>query len=71
MGSAVSARRLARLYQLTCMCALGDGPEAVINASLCVRGVDGLRIIDASSIRTSYRTTSKRRQSRVPKRVWR
>jgi choline dehydrogenase len=33
-----------------CTCAMGDGPEAVLDAELRVRGVERLRVIDASSM---------------------
>ncbi len=33
-------------------CAMGVGPDAVVDPSLCVRGVDGLRVADASVMPT-------------------
>jgi choline dehydrogenase len=36
------------LYHPTSTCAMGGGDEAVVDAELRVRGVDGLRVVDAS-----------------------
>ena len=36
------------LYHPTSTCAMGDGEDAVVDARLRVRGVDGLRVVDAS-----------------------
>jgi choline dehydrogenase len=37
-----------RLYHPACTCAMGTGPEAVVDSRLRVRGVAGLRVADAS-----------------------
>ena len=37
-------------YHPTSTCAMGDGPDAVTDSELRVRGVAGLRVIDASSM---------------------
>jgi choline dehydrogenase len=36
------------LYHPVGTCAMGSGEQAVVDPDLCVRGVDGLRVIDAS-----------------------
>lgn len=36
------------LYHPTSTCAMGDGEDAVVDSALRVRGIDGLRVIDAS-----------------------
>jgi choline dehydrogenase len=36
------------LYHPTSTCAMGSGEDAVVDAELRVRGVDGLRVADAS-----------------------
>ncbi len=36
------------LYHPVATCAMGSGEDAVVDAELCVRGVDGLRVVDAS-----------------------
>lgn len=43
------ARRWAQtLYHPTSTCAMGSGEDAVVDQALRVRGVDGLRVVDAS-----------------------
>jgi choline dehydrogenase len=42
------ARHSQTLYHPVGTCAMGRGPEAVVDAALCVRGVEGLRVVDAS-----------------------
>ena len=37
-------------YHQSCTCAMGAGPDAVLSAELKVNGVEGLRVIDASSM---------------------
>jgi choline dehydrogenase len=32
----------------SCTCAMGEGEEAVVDAQLRVRGIEGLRVVDAS-----------------------
>ena len=32
----------------TSTCPMGAGPEAVLDENLCVRGIDALRVVDAS-----------------------
>lgn len=34
----------------TSTCAMGTGPEAVLDAELRVHGLDGLRVVDCSSM---------------------
>jgi choline dehydrogenase-like flavoprotein len=41
-------RRVELLYHPVGTCAMGDGEDAVLDHELRVRGVDGLRVIDAS-----------------------
>ncbi|MCW2712132.1 MAG: choline dehydrogenase, partial [Marmoricola sp.] len=36
------------LYHPVATCAMGSGEDAVVDADLRVRGVDGLRVVDAS-----------------------
>jgi choline dehydrogenase len=36
------------LYHPVATCAMGNGEDAVVDADLRVRGVDGLRVVDAS-----------------------
>ena len=33
-----------------CTCAMGTGPDAVLDAQLRVRGLEGLRVVDASAM---------------------
>jgi choline dehydrogenase len=47
--------RCETLYHPVGTCAMGDGPEAVVDARLRVRGVDGLRVADASVMPTIIR----------------
>ena len=37
-------------YHNSCTCSMGDGPAAVVDAQLRVRGMNGLRVIDASAM---------------------
>lgn len=38
-----------------CTCAMGTGPDAVLDADLRVRGIDGLRLVDVSAMPTIVR----------------
>ena len=44
-------------------CKMGGDPMAVVDARLRVRGIDGLRVIDASIMPTVRRATPMRRRS--------
>jgi choline dehydrogenase len=39
---------LSTIYHPVGTCAMGRGPNAVVDAELRVRGVEGLRVVDAS-----------------------
>jgi len=41
-------RELESAYHPSCTCAMGTGPDAVVDPELRVRGVQGLRVVDAS-----------------------
>jgi choline dehydrogenase len=41
-------RRAQTLYHPVSTCAMGTGEDAVVDPSLAVRGVSGLRVVDAS-----------------------
>ena len=41
-------RRADTIYHPVGTCAMGTGPEAVVDPELRVRGIDGLRVVDAS-----------------------
>ncbi len=45
-------RRCNTLFHPVGTCKMGNGPEAVVDASLRVRGVEGLRVVDASIMPT-------------------
>jgi choline dehydrogenase len=45
-------RRCSTLFHPVGTCAMGQGPEAVVDASLKVHGVEGLRVADASIMPT-------------------
>ena len=40
--------RVQTLYHPVATCAMGGGEDAVVDAELRVRGVEGLRVVDAS-----------------------
>jgi choline dehydrogenase len=42
------ARHAQTLYHPVGTCAMGNGPEAVVDAELRVHGVEALRVVDAS-----------------------
>ena len=37
-------------YHPSCSCAMGTGPRSVLDQSLKVHGLEGLRVVDASSM---------------------
>lgn len=45
---AYNRRASVLAHHASCTCAMGEGPEAVVDPELCVRGVEGLRVADAS-----------------------
>ena len=47
-SSSTPARGAQTLYHPTSTCAMGRGEDAVVDPELRVRGVDGLRVVDAS-----------------------
>jgi choline dehydrogenase-like flavoprotein len=49
---AVLRARVDTVYHPAGTCCMGQGPEAVVDASLRVRGVDGLRVVDTSIMPT-------------------
>jgi choline dehydrogenase-like flavoprotein len=40
--------RVDTIYHPVGSCAMGPGPQAVVDASLCVHGIEALRVVDAS-----------------------
>ena len=47
-SSSTSRTHTQTLYHPVATCAMGGGEDAVVDAELRVRGVDGLRVVDAS-----------------------
>ena len=47
-SSSTSRNNTQTLYHPVSTCAMGGGEDAVVDAELKVRGVDGLRVVDAS-----------------------
>ena len=48
-----AARNISQtIYHPTSTCKMGDDPMAVVDARLCVRGIDRLRVVDASIMPT-------------------
>jgi choline dehydrogenase-like flavoprotein len=44
-------RRTARsAHHPSCTCAMGEGADAVLDPNLCVKGAEGLRVVDASAM---------------------
>jgi choline dehydrogenase len=50
-----AARNSQTLYHPVGTCAMGTGEDAVVDAELRVRGIDGLRVVDASVMPTIVR----------------
>ena len=48
--AAYARQGVGTYFHLVGSCAMGDGPQAVVDGDLRVRGVDGLRVADASVI---------------------
>ena len=51
-SSTISARRAGTTYHPTSTCMMGAHESAVVDTELRVRGVEGLRVIDASIMPT-------------------
>jgi choline dehydrogenase len=41
---------VATAFHAACSCAMGGDGDAVLDPDLCVRGADGLRVVDASAM---------------------